>query len=109
MGAQTKTRETFVIFRQSGSGRVQGKGTREQPLWDGHAAFMDKLFDAGKVMLAGPYADGSGALVIVEGEDENEARHIFDADPWVVADILTAGEVKRWHIFLDSRRKQDTD
>jgi hypothetical protein len=53
MGKQTETRETFVIFRQSGSASRRGKAPASKACWDEHAAFMDKLFDAGKVMPAG--------------------------------------------------------
>jgi hypothetical protein len=93
----------FLVFRDHGPGWVARKPTREQPLWDAHAAFMDRLFDEGRIVLAGPYADGSRALVVVAARDEAEARAIFADDPWTPAGILTAEEVVPWTIFLDSR------
>jgi uncharacterized protein len=36
------------------------KSVREQTYWDDHARFMDALFDAGVVILGGPFADGIG-------------------------------------------------
>jgi uncharacterized protein YciI len=96
---------TFAVFRTAGDEWVAGLGAREQPLWDEHATFMDRLFDAGQIVLGGPYADGTGALLIVDMDTESSAqvRAAFDADPWVLRDILPVAEVKRWHIFFDAR------
>jgi uncharacterized protein YciI len=96
---------TFAVFRTAGAEWVACLGAREQPLWDEHATFMDRLFDAGHIVLGGPYADGSGALLIVEMETDSPAqvRAAFDADPWVTRDIQPVAEVKRWQLFLDAR------
>jgi hypothetical protein len=83
----------FLVFRDHGPGWVAGKKTRDQPLWDAHAAFMDRLFDEKRVVLAGPYADGSRALVIAAARDE--------------AGILSAEDVVPWTIFLDSRESPE--
>ena len=37
----------FLVFRGPGPAWVAGTPTREQPLWDEHAAFMDRLFEEG--------------------------------------------------------------
>ena len=39
----------FLVFRGPGPSWVPGRPTREQPLWDEHAAFMDRLFEQGRV------------------------------------------------------------
>jgi uncharacterized protein len=98
-------KRTFVVQRPVGSHWRKGVYVREQPLWDEHAAFVDKLFDDGRVLLAGPYEDGSGALIVVEHESEDAARRLFDDDPWTIHDILRTGEVKAWRIFLDARKR----
>ena len=70
---------------------------------DEHAAFMDRLDDQGRIILAG-YADCSRALVILEADDADEALRLLRDDPWVSAGILVQGEAIEWTIFLDSRR-----
>jgi uncharacterized protein YciI len=96
---------TFAVFRVAGAEWVAGLGAREQPLWDEHAAFMDRLFDDGFILLGGPYADGTGALLILELDTQSPSRvrAAFDGDPWVRRDILPVADVKRWQIFLDAR------
>ncbi len=47
----------FLVFRDPGPSWVPGVPTRQQPLWDEHAVFMDRVFETGRIVLAGPYAD----------------------------------------------------
>jgi uncharacterized protein YciI len=94
----------FLVFRGPGPSWVPGKPTREQPLWDEHAVFMDRLFEQGRIVLGGPYADYSRNLVVVEGRDTEEVSSLSRDDPWTRAGILGAAEVIEWTIFLDSRR-----
>ena len=98
-------KKAIVIFQRKGSQWNPDKPVREQAYWDEHARFVDALFDAGKVILAGPFADGSGSMVILAAESVEEARALFQDDPWAHQDILIAGEVKEWTIFLDARDK----
>jgi uncharacterized protein YciI len=93
----------FLVFRDPGPSWMPGVPTRQQPLWDRHAIFMDGLFEAGRVILAGPYADCSRALVIVQARDAEEASDLFRDDPWAKAGILVPGQVVEWTLFLDSR------
>lgn len=93
----------FLVFRDPGTSWVEGRPTREQPLWDAHAAYMDRLFAEGRVVLGGPYADCSRALVIVEASTAAEAAALFDDDPWTTENILGVGEAIEWTVYLDSR------
>jgi uncharacterized protein len=98
---------TFAVMSVNGSAWVPGVDVRQQPFWDEHAAFIDKLFDEGRILLTGPYADGSGALLIIESDAEHPAQvsAMFDADPWATHDIRRVAEVKPWNIFLDARKR----
>jgi uncharacterized protein YciI len=82
-------------------------GPRDQLLWDEHAAFMDDLFDRGLIELAGPLADGNGALSVVRSESAHDVRRWFEGDPWTVHDVLPVREVVEWTIFLDGRATPD--
>ena len=97
--------KTIVVFLHPGSQWNPDKPVREQAYWDDHARFMDSLFEAGTVIFGGPFADGSGSMVILAAESIEAARAIFQDDPWVKRDVIVAGEFKEWTIFLDSRDK----
>jgi uncharacterized protein YciI len=88
---------------EPGSRWVPGEGSRAQPWWAEHAAFMDELVARDLIELAGPLADGGGALVVVRGESVDEVRDRFASDPWSVHDVCPVTDVRKWTIFLDGR------
>jgi uncharacterized protein YciI len=96
-------KNTFVTISSAGPNRDPSKGTREQPLWDEHAAFIDQLVDDGFILMGGPLVDEDGAMLIVNANDENEVREKLKDDPWYKQGILKLESVKRWEIFIDVR------
>ena len=98
-------KKTISVLLRPGAQWNPDKPVREQAYWDEHARFMDSLFEAGTVLLGGPFADGSGSMVILEAESVEAAKAIFQDDPWAQQDVLVASEVKEWTIFLDARYK----
>lgn len=97
------TAGTFVILSVAGPHRDRSKDSREQPFWDEHAAFIDRLVAARFIMLGGPLVDEGGALLVVTARDEAEAREKLRDDPWYKRGILTLASVQRWQIFIDER------
>lgn len=93
--------QLFVVLREAGSSWVNGKSSREQPYWDEHAEFMNRIIETGKILLGGPFSDGSGSMVIVKTETEQEARTIFEGDPWLLHNIHQREEVRPWQIFIN--------
>ena len=83
------------------------KPVREQDYWDEHARFMDSHFDAGRIILAGPFPDSSGSMIILALENVNEARLMLRDDPWSHHDILVPRDFKEWTIFLDARDRPE--
>lgn len=100
-------KDKFVVISSVGPNRDPSKGTREQPFWDEHAAFIDDLVDHGFIFMGGPLVDNAGlpcgALLIVNAETENEVREKLKNDPWFGRGILKLDSVKRWPIFIDAR------
>ncbi len=103
-----EVKNTFLAFSSAGPNREASKGTREQPFWDEHAAFIDKLVDGGFIAMGGPLLDETGipqgALLIVNAEDENEVKEKLKNDPWFEKGILQLQSIKRWQIFIDARK-----
>ena len=96
-------KQTYLVISSAGPIRDLSKGTREQPFWDEHAAFIDKLDDGGFILLGGPLVDEGGAILVVHAANEHEARAKMKDDPWYVQGILRLESVKRWEIFIDNR------
>lgn len=97
--------KTVAVFLRPGSQWNPDLPVRKQAYWDEHARFMDALFDAGTVILAGPFSDRSGSMVIMAAESAEAAMAIFREDPWTHQDILVAVDAREWTIFLDARDK----
>ena len=97
-------KNAYVAISSAGPKRDSFKSTREQPLWDEHAAFIDQIVAEGFILMGGPLADEGGAMLIVNAEHENEAREKLKNDPWFERGILKLESVKRWQIFIDERK-----
>lgn len=97
-------KNTFVVISSAGLSRDYSKSTREQPLWDEHAAFIDQLVADGFILMGGPFPDEAGAMLIVNADDENEVREKLEGDPWIEHGVLKLESVKRWQIFIDERK-----
>lgn len=66
---------------------------------------MQKLFDEGKLVLAGPFIDNSGGQVIIQAESEKDAITILENDPAVLKNIFK-GELHTWHIAFRNTKSE---
>jgi uncharacterized protein YciI len=52
-----------------------------------HMTYARKLFGEGKIILGGAATDGAVGILIFRVDSAEEARHLFDNDPAVLAGI----------------------
>ena len=67
---------------------------------EGRPAHRDRLAalrDAGKLLAAGPYADDSGALLLLRVDSRAEADEIVAADPYYAGPGVTVVGLKAWN------------
>jgi uncharacterized protein len=95
---------TFVMTNSAGPNRDPTKGTREQPFWDEHAEFIDRLVAERFIWMGGPLVEEGGSLLFFHAADENEVREKMKDDPWLRQGILKTESIKRWEIFIDVRK-----
>jgi uncharacterized protein YciI len=98
----TSMSKTFVVTSVAGPHRDLTKGTREQPLWNEHAQFIDGITD-GFILMGGPFEDEGGAMLIVRAENQDDVKAKLQDDPWYIHGILQLQSIKRWDIFIDTR------
>ena len=65
-----------------------------------HLEYVAALHEAGQVVSAGPFDDGSGALVVYEAADESEARALVDADPYAVEGVMAEPVLRAWTVVV---------
>ena len=59
-----------------------------------HLENLRPLIERGKLIIGGPFADGSGSLMIVDMESEAEAREFAKNDPYMKQGVFERVEVK---------------
>lgn len=97
--------KTFVVLSAAGPHRDRTKRTREQPLWDEHARFIDGI-TAGFILLGGPFEEEGGAMLIVRAESADDVRAKLAPDPWYTHGILQLESIRQWNIFIDERDQE---
>lgn len=63
-----------------------------------HRAWLTGLKDSDRLVEAGLYPDGSGALLIFDFENEDAAYDELKNDPYAKANLIAATQVKRWGV-----------
>jgi len=92
----------FAIVYRPGPAWSPGRPLREQALAT-HLSYMEGLFKAGSLVLAGLFLDDSGGAAFVHAADQAAAGAIRDGDPAVETGVFI-GEVKPWMSMFDISR-----
>ena len=85
---------TWVATLKVGSKWDAAKMPQQQTGFAEHVAGVQKLAQEGKLLVGGPFLDGSeahkvtGAMWIVLAADADAAKKLVETDPWVKGDQL---------------------
>ncbi len=67
---------------------------------DAHLEYLAGLHGRGEVVLAGPWADGVGAMVVYDVANEAAAREIVDNDPYTAAGVTGDPQLRPWTVAV---------
>ena len=59
-----------------------------------HLAHLEPLAQCGQVILAGPFTDGSGSLIVVDAASRDAVWEVVARDPYVTNGVFNHVEVK---------------
>ena len=90
----------FAVTRTRGTNWNEALPLEGQVDWPAHADFMNALEAEGFVLLGGPLAGTTDALLIVRARDADEVRWRLAADPWVKMAVLREASVLPWTLRL---------
>lgn len=65
-----------------------------------HLAHLGRLLEAGSLVLAGPWADGEGAMIVYDAADEAAARAMVEADPYTREGASADRVLRAWNVVL---------
>jgi uncharacterized protein YciI len=66
-----------------------------------HRAYLHELATAGQLRLAGPFADGDGALLVYDVADRTELDEILAKDPYFASGdpVASIASVRQWDLL----------
>jgi uncharacterized protein YciI len=62
-----------------------------------HRAYLRGVQERGQLVTAGPFTDGSGALIIYEAESEEAVRRLIEEDPFRREGIFLNYTLRPWN------------
>ena len=65
-----------------------------------HREYLARLFEQGKLVSAGPFADDSGALFIYEVDSEKAAAELVATDPFSTSGVFAEHQLKPWKLVF---------
>jgi uncharacterized protein YciI len=69
-------------------------------LRDAHLAYLRPLLQQGKILLGGPFTDGSGMMVVLDLENEAAVRNFFAKDPFVTGGVIDRMDIRPFRKVL---------
>lgn len=61
-----------------------------------HLEYLDALYKQGKVVMAGPFTDKKGGMVLYKAETYEAAQQLAEADPVIVHKARTL-DLREWN------------
>ena len=65
-----------------------------------HREYLRSLFDAGKLVMSGPWEDETGLLIIYDASDLADAERMLESDPYRSAGVIANATIKEWRVVL---------
>ena len=65
-----------------------------------HLDYLNALQANGTVVMAGPLADSSGAVVVLDVEDEAAVREVIAGDPYTRRDATADHRIREWNVIV---------
>ena len=67
-----------------------------------HRGYLSRLFNQEKSVIAGPFADDSGALFIYEADSAEAASALIAEDPFSTNGVFQKFELKPWKLVFSN-------
>lgn len=92
----TAKSRVYAVFFRPGPRWKSGAPISEQDGIREHPAFLARQFQAGTLVMGGPFGDDSGGLSIFRVEDRETLEMLFTTDQSIVSGLLVP-EIHEWH------------
>jgi uncharacterized protein len=63
-----------------------------------HRDYLTDLTQQGKVVMAGPFADDSGGLIVYEAATASEVEQLIKEDPFYTSGVFQTWVIRPWRV-----------
>jgi uncharacterized protein YciI len=95
-------RRIRVVVRVKAGPSWKSGPPENQPGWEEHNDFIDRLVADGTIVMGGPFSDYSGSLLLFERVTPDEAGALMAADPFVHNGVFVIEDIRDWTVYVDS-------
>ena len=88
-----RCKEACTLFVIIGYDAPDAKEKRPQHR-PAHLCHLEPLAAAGKVVLAGPFTDGTGSLIVIDAESRDAVWELLARDPYVTNGVFNRVDVR---------------
>ncbi|HYJ11948.1 MAG TPA: YciI family protein [Thermomicrobiales bacterium] len=67
-----------------------------------HRVYLNQLVDEGKLLMAGPFADEGGGLIVFEAVDQAEVEDMMANDPFTINGVFATTDIRPWTLVAGS-------
>jgi hypothetical protein len=68
-----------------------------------HRQYLTSLRERGRLALAGPFTDDSGALIVYEASSPEEAETLLQGDPFHQNGIFLSWRIRPWNPVMANK------
>jgi uncharacterized protein YciI len=68
-----------------------------------HRQYLTSLRDRGQLVIAGPFTDDSGSLIVYEAATKEDAEKLIQADPFQQHGIFQRFQLRPWNPVMANR------
>lgn len=68
-----------------------------------HRVYLRGLIESGKLVIAGPFLDDSGGLIVYNVDSEEEVEQVIKADPFYKGGVFQTWVIRPWRIVTVNR------
>ena len=68
-----------------------------------HRQYLAGLKERGQLAASGPFADGSGALIVYEAESADAAEALLKGDPFHHEGVFVRWQLRPWNVVMANR------
>jgi uncharacterized protein len=68
-----------------------------------HLEYLNRLQAEGTLVMAGPLADTSGAVLVLDVADEDAVRDVIAGDPYTREQATTDHRIRAWNVVVPAQ------